>query len=977
MASFVFNDFKKRYLEGSVNKTDTWTFIPVNKSFKETYEHDDIKLENYRNINDFKSANSSCFTYTMADSAIIQNNEYTANIAQNNSIVDSKDLSFNYSPTSIGGSGLLNGVVVNRTWSKVIDDEQLSNKPMFINSTNFDKFTEIYSDRIENNACISEYLVSGGFYFIRSKDELTWFADRSNTGNNHIIGVLGDNIEGVINGDPIGKNENYPFQGILDGNYYSLKNITIECNNVNNGLVGVLGNKGTIRNFRIENTKSVDNVDKNPNLLCNKAINLSHIKEDGSDINAAILVGMNYGTVENIYALGLNNFTFYGFVPEVYSVTNKSDNYSWRNKDRLVRDKFDTKNENYYYLNSFCINSPGNVCPYVGYFAEGYYGEDESTVARLVMNVDGNHAIPSLLYDCNRFNEYGSVLFYAGDVRQTLYPNVDKLTLRFILGYKYDDYTDKDNINKILGIYQDNTLKNFTYNLLGSNFSNENTLYTNSMFYTDIANNIALTGALFDENNTMLKTNALMMAKMPIYYGMDYNQYYTCGLMYNKHFKDDKGKTLNIETCGIKVCYNTNLISMTYGTKLSDWENFGCPDDYIQTSLRMNPMSRAAYNVGIIAGTNFGKIQKVDIRTTATNSGNFVGFIGGIAGKQSKGVLSAIKVNIDYNFEWDGTASNYSVVYKGTPILPPNMKNFTYKYKKEQYGEYIVSNSSNLDYYFSSFYDDICNTAMTITDDCVNYRLRPIFVNGGLIGRYVPCVEKDVTTANKSNCLITDCQLLYNDNVMATNNITGNYKRIENFAGALIGKIDFDMSTISTDQISAMSDFVTVTNSEISSVSSVGSNVNIHGWKIIHSTTTDNKHNEYNYYTYYEDYGPHIPYSAVCSSRYVGIYEIKNNILNSIATVNAYETTAENKMVEGNDTDVMYPLDFPFNIKKFDYDLNKDKSKYSNYNDGMWMRGNFYINNNYPDNYNKRNIASNFLKLSGCKTNITPRNVDI
>ena len=55
MSSFVFNDFKKRYLEGNVPSADTWTFIPVADSFKQTVEFDDIRLDHYRAIMDFKN----------------------------------------------------------------------------------------------------------------------------------------------------------------------------------------------------------------------------------------------------------------------------------------------------------------------------------------------------------------------------------------------------------------------------------------------------------------------------------------------------------------------------------------------------------------------------------------------------------------------------------------------------------------------------------------------------------------------------------------------------------------------------------------------------------------------------------------------------------------------------------------------------------------------------------------------------------
>ena len=41
MSSFVFNDFKRRYLNGEVPSADNWTFIPVNDTFKTEFEFKD------------------------------------------------------------------------------------------------------------------------------------------------------------------------------------------------------------------------------------------------------------------------------------------------------------------------------------------------------------------------------------------------------------------------------------------------------------------------------------------------------------------------------------------------------------------------------------------------------------------------------------------------------------------------------------------------------------------------------------------------------------------------------------------------------------------------------------------------------------------------------------------------------------------------------------------------------------------------
>lgn len=336
MSSVVFNSFKQRYLNGEVPHDDVWKFIPVNKLFTQKFGQDEFPLEQYRDLNDFYKHDSS---------------------AMDNSYFE--------------------GIRRDIFWYKPADTDEI-HKPMFITSgslgekgkydkrSNWEDFQQtVYMKDISSNSSISSYLASGGFYYIRTKDELRWFAARANTGNNRIIGVLGDGIDGVIRGQ-IGSDEKYPFQGVFDGNGHTLGDIALVCDSVDNGLVGVLGNDGVVKNIKITNTKG------GINMLCEKRIDLNHIKTDGRDINAGLLVGRNYGHIENIDASHLQTFKFSGFVPQVYSVTNKSDDY----KDfyATIRQKYDN-GENFYFLNSWCINSPGNICPYVGYFAEGLFAQ--------------------------------------------------------------------------------------------------------------------------------------------------------------------------------------------------------------------------------------------------------------------------------------------------------------------------------------------------------------------------------------------------------------------------------------------------------------------------------------------------------------------------------------------------------------------------------------------------------------------------
>ena len=338
MASVIFNSFKQRYLNGQVPRSDTWNFIPVNKNFTKTFDDksSDFALEQYRTLDDFANHNSAGWD-----------------------------------------ASRFTGVRRDITWFRP-EDTSGTSKPMFITSgsigekgiydkaSNWEKFQRTdYIKDVSANASIFDYLEQGGFYYIRTKEELRWFADHSNTGNNRIIGVIGDDINGYIRGQ-IGKDEAYPYQGILDGNGHAIAG-TIVCDNDDNGIVGVLGQDGIVKNFKL-----LPSENGSPSLLCKKQINIQHIKTDGRDINAGLLVGRNYGRVENIDGSKLNTFTFSGFVPQVYSVTNKSDDY---NDFSTIRKKYDN-GENFYFLNSWCINSPGNICPYVGYFAEGLYAQN-------------------------------------------------------------------------------------------------------------------------------------------------------------------------------------------------------------------------------------------------------------------------------------------------------------------------------------------------------------------------------------------------------------------------------------------------------------------------------------------------------------------------------------------------------------------------------------------------------------------------
>ena len=905
MSSFVFNDFKKRYLNGEVPSTDTWTFIPVNDTFKTNFEFGEIRLDHYRSISDFRDVSNTrgggvYFNYSGSTKTNHKGKESYADILNDN--------------FRLFGNTLYGGVPVTYKWTKVIDDGELNNKPMFVTLENYDNFLGYYKTTVESNPFITEYLNRGGFYFIRSKDELEWFADRSNT-NNTIIGVLGDNIEGVIN-KPIGANEDKPFNGILDGNYFTF-DISVKAQSTDNGVVGVLGPFGVVRNFVLVNTHNVNSID------CEIPITLSHIKNDGRDINCGLLVGRNYGFIHNIDAKNLNTFNIYGCVPSVYSVTNKSDDYKWNETEKIVRKKFDEKNENFMYLNSFCINSPGNICPYVGYFNEGKFADDA-----VALYTDTMSAL-----------SYNNMKYYFANWRQA---------------------SDTSNIDH-----------NLTYN--GA-----------SLLYYPLGNFEAMTpDSLYPIHYAGVFSTINNYIKNPLYYGVDNFGYFTV-----------RGVGNSANSATWTENYNSNLLQKSLGTAYSNNAALEPSYEFTRCSMRLHPQARAAYNVGIIIGANYGTASNIQVSAVVRNTSNFVGFIGGIAGKQANGEVNNVTVYMDNELVYDfGNKPEYGdvVYYKQTPFFPEPVK--TYLQSQIPY-------PGIADSYVSSFckpwYDDTrddaaslpktVNTATTVTDDVIAYKLRPIFVVGGLFGRYIPTYGTDINY-KPMKCFVNNSTVLYKDNYYAT--VEANFKRAENAFGVIAGKVDYASTTNSFYFEASMA----CNNCKFSALSPVGEPFRVF------ENSFDQNVNEWVPGTSSAEGGKFVLNSAMSNARYVGIYEIKNNLMDSISyTVNGAATALPTGFTDTSkksltNIGIYWGADYPIDISSHcggitkSFELNAfqiaDNDFYWTTTVGqtpyLWGPYNIlhdklfepnFDQTTYTGGYNKRNMASKLINLFGCYSNV-------
>lgn len=930
MSSFVFNDFKDRFLNGEVPSADSWYFIPVSEDFKDKFEFSGIRLDHYRSLSDFKDVSDKRYNKELFD---YSGTEIGTNHKGKERLVDVSAADF-----EVKGDALMNGRCIEHKWSKVIDDESFTNKPMFITTANFDRFTTFYNSAIINNTHIQEYLNSemSGFYFIRSKDELEWFANRS-LSNDRIIGVIGDNFEGVI-GKPIGS-EKVPFNGVLDGNFFNF-DITIKAEDTNNGIVAVLGQEGKVRNFKLVHTDSTTN-----SIECNMPINLNYIKRDGRDVNCGLLVGKNYGLIENIDASNLQTFNLSGFVPSVYSVTNKSDEYKWNESVKIVRKKFDANNENYYFSNSFCINSPGNICPYVGYFAEGKFADD-AKFACLDINYNPHSG------------HYGA--FTAAQ----------------------PDYYEKpgDNLNRFV----DSANRLFNYKPLGLFTRDLSGHYENHTFVPEASGDL-----VFISNGSPSSVDYYV--KSPLYYGLDSFGNYTTRLIGPMTVSNFSAQLMD-ETV---ICYNNNLVKRDFSNQIqkSTWYSAFAPSyEMTRCSMRMHPQARAAYNVGIIAGANYGTAKNITISAVVKNTSNFVGFIGGFAGLQANGLIQDVSISVDNQLIYDFSgvySAGDSVIYKTTPIVPDCVKQ-------------IITNTSAIEdetklsllsAYCSAWYDEgslndddnPVNTAENVTNDCITYKLRPIFIVGGAFGRYVPVFGYG-TDRNQKMCSVNNLEVVYKDNYSDTNNII---KRMENAFGAFIGKVDYDNITDSTYFATNMY----CSACYFSALSNVGEQFEVIPYKF-----EDNQIIPVAEQISGTETSSITPLSI--NKKLIGIYELKYNVLPSV-TFNAYNSAVSvtGSMYYGNQLGIYNRGDYPIDMLNHNCGIEQSHIL-SNYVDktmsGMTYTddsGKSYTGYDHWHNYfvyptisagvtaanngnqgiagwNKRNMARELISMENCSSNM-------
>lgn len=348
MQTTLYNSFINRYLRGDVESAFPCTAYVLNSKYAEL---DNTKYY-LRNISDFNSLSANSLVY---DAGVL------------------------------AGTFLASGYEISNTYYRDLSlDEETQAEPVIITNDNLSAFSGMLAVNGELPDKYRQYLDKYYyFYLVRRNDEFISLAKRVKDLERYAV-VLSDDIDNVVvNGSVFGNSESHPFRGVFDGNGYTVAISVINANKTSNGLFGYIAEEGIVKNTVITHSNQTQKLSVNST----NEISLTTIKQGKGDFKYGILVGTNYGTIENVF---LNADIEYdgSFRPSVYFIQNKSDyesflSYAWKSVVSQYGDEYNilqrspelTDFTNICFPTQLCLNSKANIVPYVGYFNEGVFAD--------------------------------------------------------------------------------------------------------------------------------------------------------------------------------------------------------------------------------------------------------------------------------------------------------------------------------------------------------------------------------------------------------------------------------------------------------------------------------------------------------------------------------------------------------------------------------------------------------------------------
>ena len=351
----VYNDFKRRLLNGEVPVDFPCTAVLLNSAFDAMYDH----AAYFRDITDFNSYSANSLLY----SPTLYSNDYT-------------------------GSLLATGNVLETTYyrdTNLNDEDSDLRDLMIVTSANASAYSAMYARGSKTqNARFADYIDKYGyFYLVARADDFHTLVSRTQSLNmERFVVVLADNIEHIdVTGSCFGCSREYPFRGIFDGNGYSLCLHSMQINSRSNGVFGYISDEAIVRNLIISaDATELDDTDSEILVTNSEQISLNTLKAGLGDVKFGVLAGTNNGTVENVLIDAKLKYNS-DFTPSFCFVQNKTDyptelvGGGWKQLSATPMSAVTELSsfENICYPTSLCLNSEANLIPYIGYFNEGSF----------------------------------------------------------------------------------------------------------------------------------------------------------------------------------------------------------------------------------------------------------------------------------------------------------------------------------------------------------------------------------------------------------------------------------------------------------------------------------------------------------------------------------------------------------------------------------------------------------------------------
>ena len=352
----VYNDFKRRLLNGEVSADFPCTAILLNSAFDAMYDH----AAYFRSVADFQAYSANSLKYS---DWLFYGDRYTGNLLAHGNVLETTY----YRDTNL-------------------NEEDTDNSDiMIVTSANSAEYAPMYARGNEQqNARFADYIDKYGyFYLVARADDFNTLVSRTQSLNmERFVVVLADNIEHVdVAGSCFGCSREYPFRGIFDGNGYALCLHSMQIDSRSNGIFGYISDEAIVRNLIISaDATELDDTDSEILVTNTEQISLNTLKAGLGDVKFGVLAGTNNGTVENVLINAKLRYSD-DFTPSFCFVQNKTDYPStligggWTSLSSKTMSAVTGLSafDNICYPTSLCLNSEANLIPYIGYFNEGSF----------------------------------------------------------------------------------------------------------------------------------------------------------------------------------------------------------------------------------------------------------------------------------------------------------------------------------------------------------------------------------------------------------------------------------------------------------------------------------------------------------------------------------------------------------------------------------------------------------------------------